>query len=144
LAALTLLVGCFAIGAVRMLEPRLQRPDYEAVARAVDREAAPGDVVIDGTSYSPAPISPLDAALHRRHPLVHLGIGRVRFDPFRIVAGPPPAAPATRRAVAAAPGKRVFVVSSETILARSAPPRIPLTEQVVGALPRGYRRIELK
>src|SRR5439155_9982270 len=75
LAALGLLVGCFAIGAVRMLEPRLQRPDYEAVARAVDREAAPGDVVIDGTSYSPAPISPLDAALHRRHPLVHLGIG---------------------------------------------------------------------
>jgi mannosyltransferase len=144
IAAGALVIACFAIGAVKMLEPRFQRPDYQAVGRAIDREARPGDVVIDGTSYSPAPISPLDAALHRGHKPVHLGIGRVQFDPFRILAGPPPPGPATRRALAASPRGRVFVVSSETILARSAPPRNELTEQVLAAIPSRYRRVELR
>jgi hypothetical protein len=144
IAALVAVFACFVVAAVKMLEPRFARPDYRGVAAAIDREARAGDVVLDGTTYSPAPVSPLDAALHRQHRIVHLGIGRVQFDPFRILAGPPPPRAATRRALARSPRARVFLVSSETISTRAEPPDNPLTQAVLQAIPRRYRLIRTR
>ena len=45
--AITLVVGAFAYGAVRMTEPRFQRADFKDAAAFIDQEAAPNDVVLD-------------------------------------------------------------------------------------------------
>lgn len=138
-----LAVVSFALGAGKMLESRFQRPDYEAAAGFVDRHATPRDVVIDGTNFSPAPVTALDAALDRRQRVFYPGRYRVQFDPFRILSAPAPPDRVTRRAVAAARGGRVFVVASETLVVPGGPLQNPLTRQVTGALPARYRRVQV-
>ena len=105
----------------------------------VARSAAAGDVIIDETDYSPAPPTGIDAALDRRLPVFHAGLPRVQYDPFRVLAEPPPAASVARRAVRAADGARIFVISSESVFAASSPLDVPLSRQVAAALPAGYR-----
>ena len=143
-AALALVVASFAIGAARMLEPRFARPDYRAAAAFVDRDAAPGDTVMDVTNLSPGPITAMDAAFDRSRRLFYVGRFRIRLDPFKILALPQPTARVTRRAAAAARGGRVFIVASETVGARSAPTRVVSTQEVIRALPAGYRRTKLR
>ncbi|HEY1358014.1 MAG TPA: glycosyltransferase family 39 protein [Thermoleophilaceae bacterium] len=141
-AAVVLIAAFFAIGAVKMQEARFARPDYDAAARTIDRDARSGDIVIDGTNLSPSPPSALDTALHRRHHVVHLGNARVQSDPFRITGPPAPPVPSTRRAIAASPRGRVFIVSNEIF--GVSPPRDPLTRAILRAIPRGYRRVSFK
>ena len=58
-----LAIACFAIGAAQArLTTATQRPNYKAVANFIERNAQPGDVVIDETAVlSPGPLS------HARH-----------------------------------------------------------------------------
>jgi hypothetical protein len=137
--AVALVTGALSIGAVKMLEPRFQRPDYEAAARFIDDTAAPGDVVIDTATLSPAPPTGMRVALDRAHPVFDVGRPRVQYDPFKVLAGAPPTAAVTRRAVARARGRRVYVVDSELVNATTAPAQTPLARQVTAALPRDYR-----
>jgi len=58
LSAALLLAG-FSIGAARTLESRYARPDYSGVAALIEREARPGDVVVDGAALTPVPTTPL-------------------------------------------------------------------------------------
>lgn len=107
-----LVIGGFAVGAVKMLAPEYRRPDYLAAAAYIDRAARPGDVVLDGASFSPAGLPrALDVAFGAsRPPVLHLGEGVVRYNPFRILAPAPPTALVVRRAAAAAGAHRVFLV----------------------------------
>jgi Dolichyl-phosphate-mannose-protein mannosyltransferase len=84
LVAATLVIGAFAVGAIKMLEQRFQRPDSEAVAAFIDRHAARGDAVIDGVIFgvSPGPLSGLDVALDRRHRVFRIGAPQQRERPF--------------------------------------------------------------
>jgi Dolichyl-phosphate-mannose-protein mannosyltransferase len=143
LVAAALVIGAFAIGAAKMLEPRFQRPDTEAVASFIDRYAAPGDVVIDGVIFgvSPGPLSGLDVALDRRHRIFRIGAPQQRDRPFgaddRII----PPHEVVRRAGGAARGQRVFMLLRDPgtragLLAIAA----PLADQ----LPTGYRRAETR
>jgi mannosyltransferase len=106
-----LVIGGFAVGAVKMLQPDYRRPDYLAAAAYMDRAARPGDVVVDGASFSPAGLPrALDVAFgNPRPPVLHLGEGVVRYNPFRILALAPPTAVVVRRATAAARGHRIFL-----------------------------------
>jgi hypothetical protein len=131
-----LVIGAFALTALEMLEPRFQRPDYLGAAAFTDRHARRGDVVLDGTNLSPAPITAMDAALQRRLPVFHLGRYRVEFEHFRVLAGPPPTAQVARRAAAAAHGARVFLIASESTIAPGHPERGPVVQAVGAALPR--------
>jgi Dolichyl-phosphate-mannose-protein mannosyltransferase len=110
-AAAFLAVVAFAWGAIRMLESRFQRPDYQAAADYVAARATASDVVIDMTgALSPGPLTGFDITFHR-----HLSVVRARspaerdhpytvFDPIvSTVAG-------ARRAAALAHGHRIFVV----------------------------------
>jgi 4-amino-4-deoxy-L-arabinose transferase-like glycosyltransferase len=144
-AAVALVIASFAIGAARMLEDRFQRPDYDAAASLIDREAAPGDVVVDATGLSPAPITNMDVALHQPHHLIHyVGALRTRYEPtFRFVPAPPPRTVA-RRAEAAAGTHRVYVVSSETPAVGVSANGSTLGQQVIGALSPGYRPVETR
>jgi len=138
-AASVLVTAALTIGAVKMLEERFQRPDYEAAAGFIDASAAPGDVVIDTATLSPAPSTGMRVALDRPHPLFDVGRPLVQYDPFKVLAGAPPTAAVTQRAVARARGRRIFVVDNEVVNARTPPAQTPLARQVTAALPRDYR-----
>lgn len=143
-AASALVIASFAIGAVRMLEPRFQRPEYEGVARLIDRTAVPGDVVIDGAKISPGPVTGLDAALDRPHDILRVGMPQQRDHPFALSDPVPPVEDVASQAVATSGGRRIFVVSSDALSAAGAPPERPLADRIVAALPPSYRLTETR
>jgi hypothetical protein len=134
--AAAFVIGGFAIGAVKMLQDDFRRPDFRSVAAFVDRSAAPGDVVVDGANLSPAGIpTPLDATTERPHPRFYLNVGRVQYNPFRILSAAPPAGQVAREAAKAAGGKRLYVVLAEGS---------PTWPEVLGALAPDYRPAETR
>lgn len=136
-----LAVVAFAIGAAHLLQPRFHRPDYQSAAAFIERTAAPGDVVLDGTGFSPAPPTGLDAALDRPVRRFYLGRDRIRYDDFKVIARAPPVRQVTRQTSAAAAGRRIFLVVSQTVFALKALPLGPFAAEVRVALPSGYRRV---
>jgi len=109
-----LAVGAFAIGAVRMLEGRFQRPDYQDSAAFVDSIARPGDVVIDDTrgALTPGPLTGLDVFLHARVPIFRAGVPQENQHPFGFSDPVVPLSTAIREAAAVAGRGRIIVVSA--------------------------------
>jgi mannosyltransferase len=62
-AAVAALVAGFTIGAVKMLDTKYQRPDYDGVAAFIERSSAPGDPVVDSHEPTPGPQTAMEAAL---------------------------------------------------------------------------------
>jgi hypothetical protein len=110
-----LAVASFAIGAAKMLDEQYHRPNFQAVADVIDNQADARDAVIDAAVISPGPLSPLDAALERRHRVIRAGVPYQRDRPFWFGDRREPVARATRRAAAAARGGRIFVVTLPTL-----------------------------
>jgi 4-amino-4-deoxy-L-arabinose transferase-like glycosyltransferase len=112
LAAVALAVASFAIGAAKLLQDEFQRPDYEAVAGFVKGNAAPGDVVIDETGVlSPGPLSHLDVVLDRPLRAFRSRAPQEHDHPFTIFDPNVTPAEATRKAIAAAEGGRIFLAT---------------------------------
>jgi hypothetical protein len=134
-AAAGLVIAGFAIGAAKMVDQRFQRPDFQAAAAFVDREAAPGDVVVDGAVafITPGPLTGLDVTLERPHRILRAGAPQQREGNFRIGDPIMPVEEVVRRA--ARPGRRVFVVTPQD---ESAPART-VWDPLFDALPAGYR-----
>jgi hypothetical protein len=130
--AAALAIAAFAISAVKMLGPDFRRPDYRGAAAFIDARAAPGDVIVDGGSVTPAGMpGALVPVLDHPRRIFYLGRDRVRYDPFRILSLARPAPEVVQEAARAAAGRRVFILlSRESSLVREAP----------RALPEGYRR----
>jgi Dolichyl-phosphate-mannose-protein mannosyltransferase len=104
-----LALACFAFGSVKMLDQL--RPDYRAAAEIIDSQAASGDAVIDAAVISPGPYSPLDLELRRPHRVIRSGKPQERDRPFGVFDRPVSPERAAARAIAAAHGGRIFVVS---------------------------------
>ena len=135
-----LLVASFAIAAVKVTEPAFGRPDYEDAAALIDREARPGDVVIDSVFDSPGPLSGLDAALERPVRVLRVGKPQTRAKPFEIGDPITPVPTVVRQATAS--GGRVFVVQIEEATRRARPglgKRV--TEEVIDLLEIRHRRV---
>lgn len=83
--ATVLVVGGFAAGAVKMVQPDAANPDYAAIAESIDREPSPDPVVVDtyGSQITPVPLSPLDLYLAKRQ----------NFVPLNRPSSPPPYLP---------------------------------------------------
>jgi 4-amino-4-deoxy-L-arabinose transferase-like glycosyltransferase len=109
--AAALAIGSFALAAGRMLDDRSQRPDYNAVADFIDRRAGSDGVVIDGAVLSPGPYSPLEVALGRSHRVFRFAAPFQRDHPFGVFDKVTPERQVFDRAVGAADGRPVFVVS---------------------------------
>ena len=91
IAAVGLVLAGFAVGAVKMVtEADFRRPDFKAAAQFIDRRAAPTDYVIDGAVafLAPGPVTGLDAALDRRHPIIRSGAPQQRTRNFSVKDGP--------------------------------------------------------
>lgn len=110
--AAVLAIVAFGLGAIRMLSDSFRRPDYQGSAAFVDRNARPGDVVIDGTGVlSPGPLTGLDVALHRRIPIFRVGAPQERDHPYGFSDPLVPFSQAIPTAIAAAGSHgRIFVV----------------------------------
>lgn len=136
LIAAALVIASFAFGAVKMLDSRFGRPDYRALARFVERRAAPGDVVIEGAILSPGPLSGLDAALEEKLRIFRAGQPQQHDHPFAVFDPVAPLPDVGRRAAATARGHRIFVVATKE--------RIDLLARQVGDGWLGrYRRVEV-
>jgi hypothetical protein len=134
------LVG-FTIGAAQMLGGKdFRRPDFEAAARFIDREAAPSDYVIDGAVafLAPGPVTGLDAALERAHPTLRAGAPQQRERNFSARDAVLTNEEVVRRADAAT-GRRMFVLAVEP----ESEPSGPAWDELVGA-PARYRRVETR
>jgi hypothetical protein len=133
IAAAGLAICAFAVGGIKLLDRDFGRPQSDAVVAFVDRNAAPGDVVIDGVSFAPAGIpTAIDIGFAGRRRVYPLGRAKVSYDPFRILAPTPPVAGVVRRAAAAASGARLFLLLA---------PGGPLSAEAVAAVPASYRRV---
>jgi 4-amino-4-deoxy-L-arabinose transferase-like glycosyltransferase len=141
-AALLVLAG-FGLGAAKMLTPRFHRPDYQAAAHFIDRNAAPGEIVIDTTGLlSPAPITHLEVGFEREHPVVRTVIPRVAGNPFGSGPRSIPLATAASYAVAAANGSRIFLVSFTFPLDANDAKASERTPDFPSPVPAPYRRVE--
>ena len=114
IAAATLAIACFAIGAAKLLEDRYQRPDYTAVANFIERTARPADVVIDESAVlSPGPLSHLDTVLDNAAPggaLAGATAARPSLQRLRHLRDSRRRAPGARRSWRG--GARIFLVTT--------------------------------
>lgn len=111
--AVGLALVAFGFGAAKMLSAHFQRPDYQGAAAYVARAARPGDVVINyNGAPSPGPLTGLDVALKRRLPVFRAAVPAERGHPFGFSDPIVPLGDAVDRAVGAARGHRVFVVTT--------------------------------
>ena len=102
----------FGIGATKMLEDQFHRPNYQAAGTFINKNAEPGDVIIDeSANLSPGPVSHVDPILDPGHRVFRSGSPQEADHPFNVfdkVVSPEAAA---REAVAAAEGGRIFFVT---------------------------------
>jgi hypothetical protein len=130
--AAALAIASIALGAEKMLTERYQRPDYQASANFIDRNAGPRDVVIDSTgAFSPGEFSPLKVALRRPHRVLR---AREPEKPF---------SEASAQAVAAANGGRIFTVEDLYVpVSTGSTVRLDRTKPVTRHFPASYRLVE--
>jgi 4-amino-4-deoxy-L-arabinose transferase-like glycosyltransferase len=123
-------VAAFAIGASKMLVPRFERPNYQAVAAYVAARASARDVTIDETGplVTPGPLTGFDVAFHGRSTVVRALVPVERDHPFNVFDHSVSLPAAERQAVRRAAGARIFVI------APTVPP----------ALPGGYRLVAVR
>jgi hypothetical protein len=139
-----LAVASFALGAVKLLDERYQRPDFQAAAQFIDGRAAPGDVVLDESGFfTPGPTTPMDAALRRAHPVFRAASPQERSHPFTKFDPVTSFAQAAPKAVAAG-GERIFLVFNlffpvDRTLADRAERGVPSTSPF-----QGYHAVETR
>jgi Dolichyl-phosphate-mannose-protein mannosyltransferase len=113
LVATGLAIVGLAIGTVKVLGSRFERPDYHGAAVYVTRHARPGDVIIDATgTLSPGPLTGLDLVYHGRLPVFRADAPTERGHPYDLFDRDVPLSQAIHQAVAAARGHRVFLITN--------------------------------
>ena len=137
--SVALVLAGFTIAAVKMTEARYQRPQVRNATNFIDREASPGDVVVDATRVTPGPLTAVDFSLDRPLQVVRVGIPQERDHPFGVGDPVLPPSDVARRAAAIANGRRIFLVTA-TDKGPNEPN--PLGAAAVGGLPATYRLVQ--
>ena len=145
-AAVGLVLTAFAIGAVKMLDSDNQRPSYDAAASFMERNAKPGDPIVESPNPTPGPLTPvMDVALAnvgetKPHPKLRLGYpelaAKLRAPPY----APLPIASTdavARRAARLGRGRALYFVAAGPADVRAA-----IRAAFRKELPRAFRRTE--
>ena len=127
-----LLIGGFAIGAVKMLDADHQRPDYAGAIEFVRETGQPGAPLVDDLPYGPGPQTGLEAAAAPRGearpqetPILPLAGGTLDFrlelahrdgGVFLIIPPPPPEGVAEEAASIAGSGRLFLAVFGDKTL----------------------------
>lgn len=145
-AAVTLVIVGYAIGASKMLEPGNQRPDYNSAVSFIGRAGPPTAPVIDVPGPTPGPLTELDTAFAQagrsqrgHHPILRLGLPSLsaleRARPYAPVPSAPPAA-VIRQAVDLPGAHTLFLVVLR--------PEVPLLRILLKPLPARFRHVETR
>ncbi len=111
LVASGLAIVAFAWGAVTILTPRFDRPNYQAAADYIASHVRPGDVVLDETgALSPGPLTALDVSLHSPVRVIRAAAPAERGHPFNFLDRIVPVQEGIQAAIIQAHGHRVFVI----------------------------------
>jgi hypothetical protein len=154
--AVTLVLAAVAIGGVKMLYSRNERPDYAAAASFIDHAGAATDPVIEVPFPTPGPLTAMHVALRNSsHPLFQLGSPSISAQLNARATGvgpcasaflPPTPAPAIALQATTGAGTRgLFLVtlgslSLDTLRKNSDGP----SAQFLAALPPRYGYVETK
>jgi 4-amino-4-deoxy-L-arabinose transferase-like glycosyltransferase len=136
LAAAGVLIAAYAIGAAKMLDPDLQRPDFAAAAASIERQGDRSGVVIDGMVISPGPLSSLNVELDGTQRVIRAGVPQESDHPFNIFD---PVAPLGRVVAEAAAASRAGGLLA-TVTGQGCPPNPgPSERQLASRLPPRFR-----
>jgi hypothetical protein len=138
IASVALVVAGFGIGAEKMLESSYRRSNYNAAATFLDRNASARDVVIDAAILTPGPLTGLDVAFDAPHRVFRVGSPQESDHPFRLGDPIVPPAEVADRAIAAAGGRHLFIVTRSG----EDPKYVQLANAVLSQLPGRYRETE--
>lgn len=110
LVAMIATVGGLGIGAVKVTDRAVSGTAFERAAGFIESRAAPGDVVLDSSHYTPVPLTQLDAYLPQDHLEFRPGLpeGEPPFLPLKSVIRPRDQV--VDEAFRAAGSNRVFLV----------------------------------
>lgn len=133
IAATTLLCGGFLIGAARMMESEVAKPDYAGVAEML-RAQPQGTVAVDSVFLTPGPLAPLDVELDGDRQVLRINAPSERDHPFTIFDETTPAPEVARQAVTAAAGEPIVLVAGR--MPSTGFPRA--VERFLATLPAGY------
>ena len=162
--AVGLTVAAYAVGAIRMLGERAQRPDINAAVSYVGQAGQRNDPIVCqcllGGPDSELDVALADAGLSREHPVLRLGapsraeasspLSGANPQPGFFFPPPPPARVVADEAVGLAHGRTIFLVTYtlygdlNTAYAALIPPHQVATErrQFLAALPAPYHVVD--
>jgi hypothetical protein len=111
-ACLAALIGVFAIGTAKSLDPARSTIDFRDAAQFINEHATRGDAVVDplSTQLSPVPTTPISADLRDDLPLFNLN--QPPGSP-PLLRPCPPRRPILREAMSSARGHRIFLVGPQ-------------------------------
>jgi hypothetical protein len=116
-----LTVAGFGVGAIALLSPAHQRPDYRAAARLIVARGRTSDAVAIVQAPTPGPLAAMDAALayagQPNRPLIRIGspsLGAVLHAPPYTPLAATPVAMLAHQADAVQRGGRLFIVAPGT------------------------------
>ncbi len=132
-SAAALALAAFAMATVTMLRDDFHRPGYSTVVHLVDGQA-PG-VVVNGAAFTPGPLTDLDVeGSVPRDPVLRVNVPEQMETPFTLTERRPDPADVAARAVAAADGGPITVVSFI--------PALPVVTELIDHLPNEYELTE--
>lgn len=137
-----LVLSGFAIAGAKTLDSDLARTDYEGAAQLIEDRWGPGDVVVDAATLTPVPLTGLDVYLSQTHPEFRPGLP-VSEHPFMVGDPVPPVGRVIDRAIAAARGRSIFLVTHvpNDSLANQAPRAEELRQESESNAGRLLRRL---
>jgi hypothetical protein len=135
LTAAGLAVAALAVSAITMTGQDFRRPDYTSLAHFIDEH--PGGVVIDGANFTPGPLANFDVEGSTPDaPVIRLNAPEQKRLPFAVGEPLPDPAEVAQRAVEAADGGPITVVTFV--------PQKAVTEELLRLLPPDYELTDSK
>ena len=126
--AAALAVTAFAVATITMLGDDFHRPGYRTAAR---QGAQPGGVIVNGAAYTPGPLTDFDVeGAIPDSPVLRVNVPEQMETPFTLTERRPDPADVAERAVAAADGGPITVISFI--------PELPVVTELVDHLPPDY------
>jgi dolichyl-phosphate-mannose-protein mannosyltransferase len=141
-ASAALVLAGFAISGAKTLDSDLARIDYAGAAATIEQRWRPGDVVVDAAALTPVPLTGLDVYLPQTHSEFRPGLP-VSEHPFLFGDPVPPVGPLIDRAIGAARGRSIFLVTqlANDALSNQAPRTAALRRQRARNVGRLLRRL---
>lgn len=146
--ALGALLGGYGVGASKALSPDFARTDYRGIARYVEDNSTPDNVILDGAALTPVPSTGLDVFLRPGYEEFRLDLPKSDM-PFTVADPVPPPVGTTLQAFRRGRGRRLVVLAFlPTPVVRKGRPNADAAHQRVSEIldnpPFGFHEVARK